>query len=186
MLGDPDQRAEVMRGARESLSEGVSLRTWEEVLPELANYIRVDRGGNVIFQWIIVFLSLFTIFNTILMSVLERTREFALQLALGVSSGILRAQIFVESCFMGALGGLLGVIIGGSLGYWMEIRGLDLTQLYKDGVDVSGFAIDTTVYADVTWDLMLNLWALVFVATVLLGLIPMRQISRIPIADALR
>ena len=97
LLSDPGRRPAVMAAARELLPAGVALRTWEEVMPELANYIRVDRGSNLVFQGIIVFLSLFTIFNTILMSVLERTRELAMQLALGVSASLLRLQVVVES-----------------------------------------------------------------------------------------
>ena len=186
LLSDPGRRPAVMAAARELVPAGVALRTWEEVMPELANYIRVDRGSNLIFQGIIVFLSLFTIFNTILMSVLERTRELAMQLALGVSASMLRLQVVVESALLGALGSTLGVLLGGGLGWWMQAEGLDISRFYGEDIDVSGFALDTMVYADVTAGLLVSMWLLVFSATVLLSLVPGRQISRIPVADVLR
>ena len=186
LLENAASRRHVMAAAREFIPDSVALRTWEEVLPDLADYVRVDRAGNRIFQGIVIFLSLFTIFNTILMSVLERTRELAMQLALGASASLLRLQIVVEGALLGALGSSLGVALGGALGYWMQIEGLDMSRFYSSGVDVSGFAIDTIVYADVTFDLLASMWLLVFVATVLLSLIPGRQISRIPVADVLR
>ena len=186
LLSDPGRRPAVMAAARELVPAGVALRTWEEVMPELANYIRVDRGSNLVFQGIIVFLSLFTIFNTILMSVLERTRELAMQLALGVSASLLRLQVVVESALLGALGSTLGVLLGGGLGWWMQAEGLDISRFYGDDIDVSGFALDTMVYADVTVGFLASMWLLVFAATVLLSLVPGRQISRIPVADVLR
>lgn len=186
LLSDPGRRPAVMAAARELVPAGVALRTWEEVMPELANYIRVDRGSNLVFQGIIVFLSLFTIFNTILMSVLERTRELAMQLALGVSASLLRLQVVVESALLGALGSTLGVLLGGGLGWWMQAEGLDISRFYGEDIDVSGFALDTMVYADVTFELLVSMWLLVFAATVLLSLVPGRQISRIAVADVLR
>ena len=42
------------------------------------------------------------------------------------------------------------------------------------------------VYADVTAELLVSMWLLVFAATVLLSLVPGRQISRIAVADVLR
>ena len=186
LLSDPGRRPAVMAAARELVPAGVALRTWEEVMPELANYIRVDRGSNLVFQGIILFLSLFTIFNTILMSVLERTRELAMQLALGVSASLLRLQVVVESALLGALGSTLGVLLGGGLGWWMQAEGLDISRFYGEDIDVSGFALDTMVYADVTVELLVSMWLLVFAATVLLSLVPGRQISRIAVADVLR
>ncbi len=186
LLADAGRRPAVMAAAREFVPAEVALRTWEEVMPDLANYIRVDRGGNLVFQGIVVFLSLFTIFNTILMSVLERTRELAMQLALGVSASLLRLQVVIESALLGALGSTLGVLLGGGLGYWMQAEGLDISRFYGDDLDVSGFALDTMVYADVTVELLVSMWLLVFAATVLLSLIPGRQISRIAVADVLR
>lgn len=186
LLSDAGRRPEVMAAARDLLPAGVAVRTWEEVMPELADYVRVDRGSNLVLQGIIVFLSLFTIFNTILMSVLERTRELAMQLALGVPASLLRLQVVVESALLGALGSTLGVLIGGGLGLWMQTEGLDMSRFYGEDIDVSGFALDTVVYADVTVELLLSMWLLVFSATVLLSLIPGRQISRIAVADVLR
>ena len=186
LLSDPGRRPAVMAAARELVPAGVALRTWEEVMPDLANYIRVDRGSNLVFQGIIVFLSLFTIFNTILMSVLERTRELAMQLALGVSASLLRLQVVVESALLGALGSTLGVLLGGGLGWWMQAEGLDISRFYEEDIDVSGFALDTMVYAEVTVELLVSMWLLVFSATVLLSLVPGRQISRIAVADVLR
>ena len=50
--------------------------------------------------------------NTILMSVLERTREFGVLRALGWSRRRILFMVLKESLLLGALGGLAGILIG--------------------------------------------------------------------------
>jgi len=186
VVADPEHRDEVLEAARAIVDKNVAVLPWEEVMPEVAAYIRLDGGSNLIFQGILLFLSLFTIFNTILMSVLERTREFAVQLALGASVWRIRAQVLVESAMLGLLGCLVGLTSGGLLGYYFEVNGLDIAALYGEGMTVSGIAFDSRIYGDVTFELLAVLGLIVFVATVLVSLFSMRQISQISAANVLR
>ncbi len=187
LLREPDRRDRIMAQARHMVrGERISVRTWEEVMPDLAAYIKIDGGSNLVFQGIIVCLSLFTIFNTILMSVLERTREFAVMMALGTAPWRIRAQVLVESAMIGLLGCAVGLTVGGLAGYWIEVRGFDLSSLYEEGVTVSGMAIDSRIYGRVTAELLGILGALVFVATMLTSLFAVRRISRISVAQVLR
>jgi len=93
----------------------VVVRGWDEVMPELASYIRVDGGSNYVLQVILLVLIFFTIFNTLLMSVLERRREFAVLLALGTPPARLRLQILAESALIGLLGCLVGLSLGAAV-----------------------------------------------------------------------
>ena len=93
------------------------------MLPDVASYIKMDKGSNFVFQGILIFLILFTIFNTILMSVLERKREFAMLLALGTQPGKLRLQVLMESVFLGFIGCCLGMLLGGLASYLVNRYG---------------------------------------------------------------
>ena len=55
------------------------------------------------------------VMSTMMASVVERTREFALQRALGASRGALLLQLALEGLLIGALGGVLGSAIGATL-----------------------------------------------------------------------
>jgi len=186
VLTDPDDRPATMQQIAGLLDDAdVAAYPWEEVLPELAAYVRVDRNSNLILQGIIIFLSLFTIFNTVLMSILERTREFAIQLALGTPSGFLRLQVLAESTMLALLGCVGGVTVGGAFAIWLQERGWDLRDVYGD-LDVSGFADDPVIHAQVTPGLIVGLACIVLGATLLICLLSMRHISRISVADVLR
>jgi len=159
---------------------------WQEIIPEVANYIRVDRSSNWVFQGILLFLILFTIFNTILMSVLERQREFAVLLALGTAPGLLRRQIVLESFFIGLLGCALGLTLGGLAAYALQVYGFDITKLYGEGLSISGAAISPIVHARVTARTLFWLGTIVVGATLLISLVPMRRATRVNIVDELR
>ena len=187
VLRTPQAQEAVLQKIRMLVSEqDIAVLPWQEVIPEIASYIKLDRGSNLIFQAILVFLILFTIFNTILMSVLERQREFAVLLALGTKPLLLRLQILMESVYLGFLGCALGLIVGGLAAWAAQVWGIDLRSLLKEGFTISGFAVSTKMHARVTIWLLLGTGGLVFAATILLSLIPMHRATRLSIVDQLR
>ena len=162
------------------------MRPWQEIQPQVASYIRLDQGSNWIFQALLVMLVLFTIFNTVLMSVLERQREFAMLLALGTRPADLRWQVFLETLYLAVIGCAVGVALGGGAALALEVRGLDLRTFYPHGVTISGFAIDPVLRARVTTRVLGLTTGIVLAAVLSLGLIPMRQATRLRMVDWLR
>ncbi len=164
----------------------ISVLTWQEVMPDLNAFIKVDRGSNLVFQGIIITLVLFTIFNTILMSVLERKREFAVLLALGTSPNLLQAQVMMESVFLGLIGVFIGTVVGGSIAWYYSIHGIDFSEMMTENMTVSGMAFDPIIYTHLTPGVFIVCGSIVFVATVLLSILPMRRAANTPISDVLR
>ncbi len=187
VLRVPEAQELVLQKTRLMVAEEeYAVLPWQEVIPEVASYIRLDRGSNLVFQAILVFLILFTIFNTILMSVLEREREFAVLLALGTKPGQLRLQVLMESVYLGLIGCLIGLLVGGAAAWIVEVWGIDLRSLLEEGFTISGFAVSTRMHARVTSSLLFGTAGLVFGATLILSLIPMRRATRLSIVDQLR
>ncbi|RLA90448.1 MAG: hypothetical protein DRG34_02980 [Deltaproteobacteria bacterium] len=187
VLRIPEAQEFILREARLMVAEqDIAVLPWQEVLPEIASYIKLDKGSNLIFQAILVFLILFTIFNTILMSVLEREREFAVLLALGTKPVQLRLQILMESAYLGLIGCALGLLVGGLAAWAAQVWGIDLRSLLEEGFTISGFAVSAKMHARVTTGLLLGTAGLVFGATLILSLIPMRRATRLSIVDQLR
>jgi putative ABC transport system permease protein len=96
-------------------------------MPELANYIRVDRASNWVFQAFLVCLVMFTIFNTFLMSVLEREREFAVQMALGARPIEIMSQVLCETIYLGLIGCIAGLALGTALALYLDYAAFDLS-----------------------------------------------------------
>ena len=187
VLKTPQAQESILQEIRLMLAEqDIAVLPWQKVIPEIASYIKLDKGSNLIFQAILVFLILFTIFNTILMSVLEREREFAVLLALGTKPALLRLQILMESVYLGLIGCALGLLVGGLAAWAVQVWGIDLRSLLEEGFTISGFAVSTKMHARVTIGLLLGPAGLVFAATLVLSLIPMHRATRLSIVDQLR
>ncbi|HEX2056552.1 MAG TPA: FtsX-like permease family protein, partial [Nitrospiraceae bacterium] len=68
---------------------------------------------------IAVLIAVLGIMNTLVMSVLERRKEFATLQAIGASEGQIRALVLWEAGYLGMIGALLGVIGGIALSYML-------------------------------------------------------------------
>jgi putative ABC transport system permease protein len=164
----------------------VAVLPWQSILPEVASFIRLRRTSNGVFQGLLFVIILFTILNTLLMSVIEREREFAVLLALGTPVRQLKGQLFVESACIGCLGCLAGMVLGGSLALAMQIWGLDMASIMPKGVTISGFAVSTNIHASLTPPILYWIGGIVLGATLLLSFMPMRRITQVRIAETLR
>ncbi len=182
--GDQNRAIEEIR--RLVAGQPVAVLPWQEILPDVASYIRLDRGSNWIFQALLILLILFTIFNTVLMSVLERQREFAMLLALGTRPRDVRWQVFLETVYLAVLGCAIGSAAGTAAAWTMQVRGLDLRTFYQHGMTISGFAIDPILHSRVSAGLLAGTTGLVLGAVLSLSLIPMRQATRLRVVDWLR
>lgn len=157
----------------------VAVRPWQQVIPELAAFIRLDRVSDHTFQALLVVLVLSTILNTLVMAVLERERELGVMLALGTSRGRLAALVLVEAAILAAIGCGAGLALGGAVSGLVQVYGWDLSSLYPNGMTLSGLALSTTIHARVTAHKLLVIGAMVFAATVILALFPAFRAARV-------
>jgi len=185
--GDRDEILEQASGLTTTHGGSLVALPWETVQKELADYIRVDRGGNWIMQVIIIGLCLFTIWNTILMSVLERSREFAVMLALGTSYLRIRSQVAIESVFIGLFGVFAGLAWGGGLAAYLGQKGLDIMDLTGGKeTNVAGFAIEGIIYPKVEPEFLLYFGGGVFFTALLMSVFASQNVQKIKVTDVLR
>ena len=121
----------------------VEVKSWNETQPELANLITLDRGGNILTQMLIGLLVAAGILNTLLMSVLERIKEFGVMLAIGMLPSNLFSLVLIESLFLGMLGLFLGVLVCVPWYFYMSNFGIDFTSMMGgEEMSAGGVLID--------------------------------------------
>ena len=168
-------------------SEQVIVMDWQEMMPQLVQFIIIDDAGNYIFLILILIMVIFGVLNTVLMSVLERTREFGLLRALGLSRRNLLTLVFFESFLMGLLAIIVGWIVGGGIHLWFSQQGIDFTAIMGEGGNVMmGTFMDPIVYTELSWDRVTQLTTIIFVATLSSGIYPAIKAARITPVEALR
>ncbi len=157
---------------------------WEQLIPDLKQGIELDRASGLIFMMILVVVVVFSIFNTFLMSVMERTREFGLMLALGARPKNIVLMVMLESMLMI----LIGVGVGFLLGYGLNLNLLDSGFVYPGMEEVSAqFNIPLgRIYPDMSWFHLLLGPVVVIITTNVASWIPLLKIHRIKPVEAMR
>ena len=100
---------------------------WEELIPGLLQGIKIDFFSGIIFYLIMVIVVAFSILNTFLMAVFERTREFGVMLALGVTHGRLTRLLLLESTFLCIVGMAVGITAGALVTLYFQQRGIHIS-----------------------------------------------------------
>lgn len=92
--------------------DGLRVLDWEMLMPGLKQAIQADMTSAWFMYGVLIILVAFSVLNTQLMSVLERTREFGVIMALGIKPRRLAMLVLLETFLMAAIGLLIGVLLG--------------------------------------------------------------------------
>ena len=186
-LNDEEQMGEWKAQVRNVIDEEEMVALdWQEMMPQLVQFIVIDDAGNYVFLSLILILVVFGIVNTVLMSVLERTREFGLLRALGMSRYHLLLLVFCESLLLSILAVVIGWIVGGSIHFWFAEHGIDFSDLMAEGTSIMGTFMDPVVYTELSFDRVTQLTTIIFIATLTSGIYPAVKAARVTPVEALR
>ncbi len=144
-LSDPAQ-TDAARTASEPLApDGMAVMTWPEALPELVSMIEIDRISSDVISLIIALIVGMGVLNTMLMSVLERVREFGVLLGIGMRPRRLASLVVTEGLVLGVFATLVGILIGLGLSYPLVAYGLDYSAYIGEAMEVDGLVLSAVL-----------------------------------------
>jgi ABC-type lipoprotein release transport system permease subunit len=163
---------------------GLELLTWRDLNQLMLQAMESAMGILYMFYLIVLAIVAVVVANTLLMSVFERTREMGILAALGLKGRQIMMMFMLESATLGALGVVLGVLLG-SLGvYYLATEGIHLGDL---AAQVSAdIAYGETMYASFQWSATAVLSVVCWVIMLLTSLYPAWFATRKEPIDALR
>lgn len=148
---------------------------WDELYPALLQSRVMMEGFNLVISVLVFSVTALGIFGVMLVSVLERLREFGIMLAIGTRFSQIRSIIFIESFSLGFIGFCSGSFLGWITLYYFRVNGLDLT-LFNDAFEEIG--MDAVTYAVIRPDYFSLALAAVILATFISILIPLRILKK--------
>jgi len=183
--GDRDQADSIAAIAKAALqgNEDLVLLNWETLLPGLKQAIQADFTSAWLMYAILIVLVAFGMLNTMLMSVLERTHEFGILLALGVRHGKLGRMIITESAILALTGMLLGMLTGGLLTWYFLVNGFTYPGMEAMS---ERFNIPSVFHPEVSIRSLLPGPLAVFIATLLASLYPVWHMRKLRPIEALQ
>jgi ABC-type lipoprotein release transport system permease subunit len=165
---------------------GVAAVSWETAMPNLANAIKLDYASQKFLFAIILLIVTIGVVNTLLMSVMERLREFGVVLALGSSPARLRRLVLIEALLLGSVAAVAGCLLGSLATWYLVVVGIDLQSFIPETLEFGGVVFDPVLRA--TWDLpwMGKIALYVVGLTLLAALYPAVKAGRVTPAEAMR
>jgi putative ABC transport system permease protein len=122
---------------REKLNNpNLDVATWQKVAKSFYRSMQLDKDSMWVMLLIIIFMVAVAVLNTVLMSVLERTREYGVLRALGTAPGEVFRLVVIEVLIMAAVGVIIGCGFAYLINSALSVQGIPMPEtLSYGGVD---------------------------------------------------
>lgn len=184
MIDRPGKLEKTLASLRAGLGEDYEVESWQEMMPEMVQYIQVDNAGGILMLMLIYVIIGFGMLGTVLMMTLERSREFGVLVAIGLRRRRLAGIVLLESLALSASGALAGLALSLPLLAYLRDHPIVLGGKWAEMMLAYGFepvmpfSLDPSIFAWQTGIVLLI--ALIAVAY------PLFKIARLDVIPAMR
>jgi ABC-type lipoprotein release transport system permease subunit len=161
----------------------LEIMNWKEIQPDLAMLTDYVRQIYVLFMAIILAALAFGIVNTMLMVVLERTRELGMLTAIGMNKRKVFSMIMLESIFLSLIGGVAGMFTGWAVILLTAKNGLNFVK-YAEGMEAFGYSAH--VFPEITSGFFIMLTFMIILTGILSSIYPAMKALKLNPVEAIR
>jgi ABC-type lipoprotein release transport system permease subunit len=183
-LGNPSQLDATAGDVRSLIDSSFEVMTWEEMMPEVIQHIRTDKGSMVIIQGILYLLICFGIIGTLLMMMVERRYEMGMMVAIGMKKRRLMLLLLIESMLTVFIGCIAGILASIPIVYYLKRYPIrfsgEFAKTYEEFGFEAIFPASTNVAIFVTQGLI------VLSLSIILSLYPMVKVARLDAVKAMK
>lgn len=154
-------------------------RTWQQLSDFYDKTVQLYDSQFGVLQFIILFMVLLSVANSVNMSTFERYGEFGTLRALGNRPRDVFALLMFESAVLGVAGASIGAILGVGIAALVSSVGIPMPPPPNANV---GY----TAFIRIVPELVARAWVIGFAATVLAAILPARRAVKVSVVDALR
>ncbi|TNF56246.1 ABC transporter permease [bacterium] len=159
----------------------LDVEPWQVVESQFYRAMQADIKGNWYSLIVFTIIVAIGVLNTVLMVILERTREFGVLRALGTRPFQIFQLIVIETAFLAVLSIIPGVLIGMLANWILSVKGITLSTPLEWG----GFYFDT-ITAKITLRSVVIPAVVIFGTAIVVSILPAVRAARIIPVKALR
>ena len=161
----------------------LDIKPWREILPEVALMEESMDISMMVMIIVILFALLFGIINTMLMAILERTKEIGMLMAIGMNKWRVFNMILLETLCLTLTGAIIGIIISSVLSVFFHEVGFDLSS-GAEAYERLGY--DSIVYPVLTLEMLIKTTIMVIITSILAAIYPAIKALSLKPAEAIR
>jgi ABC-type lipoprotein release transport system permease subunit len=163
--------------------EPLEIMPWHTMFPVMKEWVTLHNGFLYLFLGIVLFIVLAGELNTLLLSMLDRTREFGILMAIGTTRHQIAFLMVVEAVAIGIIGILLGTLLGYLIILLTGMIGIDLSILLGS---TSRFYVDPLIYPQLKLEHLGVTASAILAASILSGIYPAWRASLLRPVEAIR
>ncbi len=161
----------------------LKIQSWESLEPILKSMITMMNFFSYIFMIIILVALAFAIINTMLMAIMERTREIGMLMALGMNKQKIFILIMLETVFLSVAGAIVGLLISVPIIRYYALNGFDLSSV-SNGLNSIGYS--SIIYFRVNAGFYFGTIVMVIILAVLSSISPAIKALKLQPTTAIR
>jgi ABC-type lipoprotein release transport system permease subunit len=180
------EETEVSALVQKQLPDGVVARDLMNLLGALNTELEANRIQMIPIMLIFAIFAALAVTSTLLVSVLERKREFGMIASIGLAPRKLSWMIVMESVLVTTAGWLIGLLLGYGLNYLGSIYNL-LGPLFSATSDAfASFGLGNEIHTTNLLEYALFAGVTILFAAIFAILIPARRVSKLEPVEAMR
>ena len=183
-MGDRGRVDALQASHQASLGPEYEVLGWTRLLPAVVQSVAFHEVMGYILLLVLFTVVAVGITNTVLMAVLERTREFGVMMALGTSRGQVTRLVFYEALLLGLVGLLVGAMVGGAIVLYYARTGMDFGRYVQAMQTMQG--LTSVIYPLPRLDRALLVSLLVLLIAVVASVYPAWRAARLAPVVAIR
>ena len=178
---------ELLSTTQEKMSKqfpNLLIENWKNISPETDLMVATVNISSYIIMCIILFALAFGIINTMLMAILERTKEMGMMMALGMSKYKMFLLVLLETFFLTIAGTPVGLLASWLVINYYSVNGLHWERMGKEMMSSFGFA--TTIYPAYPTEKIVMTIGFVFVTAIFSCIYPAIKALQLNPVESLR
>jgi len=181
-LEDTEMTEEVTASLQADLPD-LEVMHWKTIQPDLAMMTDMIQKFYGFFMVLILAALAFGIVNTMLMVVLERTKELGMLTAIGMNKKRVFSMIMLESVFLSLVGGVVGMVVSKFIITLTAKNGINMMS-YEEGFEALGFSAH--IYPVISTSFFITVTILIIITGILSSIYPALKALKLDPSEALR
>lgn len=172
-----------VKNSLKNRTDDLAVEDWKEVSPDLGYADDMMAMSLYIFISIILLAMAFGILNTMLMAVLERTRELGMLMAIGMNKLKVFLMVLYETIMLALVAGPTGLLLSFWINDLLADKGIDLSA-WGEGMEAYG--ISSMVYPELETQFYFTVAVMVVIMAILSAIYPALKAVKLKPTESMR
>ena len=181
-IDDKDEIENTKLALKSALGDKYDVMLWSEMLKELVQSIQSDNVGGIVMLGILYMIVGFGLLGTILMITMERRREMAVMVSVGLQRSRLAIILTIESIILGILGVIVGIIISYPFVYYLFLHPIPLEGEMAEMM--ASYNMEPVIPFSMDLSIFYNQALTIFILAMLIALYPLITAFRLKLISA--